>query len=364
MNQSIRPVPPEGSPPPAKPTAGLPSEAFPRGVFASPFRPAWWLRNAHAQTMFSTLFRKPPTLTRERERLPLPDGDWVWLDWLLPPGWDAQGQPLTVIVHGLSGSSDSHYVLGLQAQLQALGLGSVAMNCRGATGGPSQLPRAYHAGSSDDIRTLIDKLAAQYPGRGFVVVGYSLGGNMTLKLMGEQGDDPRLLGAVAVSVPLLLPLCAERMDRGMSRLYRRRLIDELMVGWQARYDGMVAAGRLDAAVLQQHLAHAPFRSFWEFDDKLMAPLHGYADVHDYYTRCSSRQFLRDIRRPTLVIHAEDDPFMSPGVIPLAAELSPWVQFELSPTGGHVGFIEGGSAGAPAYYLERRIPAFIGYLSGL
>jgi predicted alpha/beta-fold hydrolase len=334
-------------------------EAFPRGVFASPFRPAWWLRNAHAQTMFSALFRTPPALDRERERLPLPDDDWLWLDWLLPEHWDAPGKPLVIVVHGLSGSSDSHYVLGLQAQLRECGWGSVALNCRGASGGPNQLARAYHAGSSDDIRSLVDMLALRYPGRGLVVVGYSLGGNMTLKLMGELGDDPRLLGAVAVSVPLLLPLAAERMDRGVSRLYRKRLLDELMRGWNAKHAQFVAAGRAEAAAMvKQHLDHAPFTSFWEFDDKLMAPLHGYSDVHDYYARCSSRQFLRQIRRPTLVIHAEDDPFMSPGVIPTAAELSPWVHFELSPTGGHVGFIEGGSPRQPKYYLERRIPQFI------
>ena len=336
-------------------------DAFPRGVFASPFRPAWWLRNAHAQTMFSALFRNPPALDRERERLSLPDGDWVWLDWLLPPGWDAEGKPLIIAVHGLSGSSDSHYVLGLQAQLRARGWGSVALNCRGASGGPNHLPRAYHAGSSDDIRAVIDRVAERYPGRKLAVVGYSLGGNMTLKLMAELGDDPRLLGAVAVSVPLLLPLCAERMDRGVSRLYRKRLLDELMRGWQTKHEQFVAAGRAEAELLRQHLAHAPFRSFWEFDDKLMAPLHGYADVHDYYARCSSRQFLREIRRPTLVIHAEDDPFMSPGVIPTAAELSAAVHFELSPRGGHVGFIDGGTPRAPEYYLERRIPEFIAYL---
>lgn len=336
-------------------------DAFPRGVFASPFRPAWWLRNAHAQTMFSALFRTPPALDRVRERLALPDGDWVWLDWLLPPGWDAEGKPLVIVVHGLSGSSDSHYVLGLQAQLRGRGWGSVALNCRGASGGPNHLPRAYHAGSSDDIRSLVDAVAARYPGRKLVVAGYSLGGNMTLKLMAELGDDPRLLGAVAVSVPLLLPLCAARMDRGVSRLYRRRLLDELMRGWQAKHAQFVAAGRAEAELLRRHLAHAPFRSFWEFDDKLMAPLHGYADVHDYYARCSSRQFLQAIRRPTLVIHAEDDPFMSPGVIPAASELSSSVHFELSPRGGHVGFIDGGSPKAPEYYLERRIPGFIDYL---
>lgn len=334
-------------------------EHFPRGLYRSPFRPAWWLGNAHAQTMFSTLFRKPPVLTRQRQKLALADGDWIYVDWLLSAGWEHEDKPLVIVVHGLSGSSDSHYVLGLQAELQAMGWGSVAMNCRGAVEGPNALPRAYHAGGSDDVRAVLDAVAAQYPGRKLAVVGYSLGGNMTLKLMGEQGADPRLFAGVAVSVPLLLNLCADRMDQGISRVYRKRLLDELMILWRAKRAHFQARG--DAAVvalLDRHIAQGPFHSFWHFDDRLMAPLHGFADVHDYYARCSSRQFLKDIRVPTLVIHAEDDPFMTPGVIPEPQELSAAVHFELSPTGGHVGFVSAGEGGGPAYYLERRIPQFL------
>jgi predicted alpha/beta-fold hydrolase len=334
-------------------------DAFPRGVHASTFRPAWWLGNAHAQTLYSALFRQPPQLHRQREKQTLPDGDWVYLDWLLPAGWERREQPLVIVVHGLSGSSDSHYVLGLQAQLQAAGMGSVAMNCRGASGGPNHLPRAYHAGASDDIRAVVEAVATAYPGRPLAVVGYSLGGNMTLKLLAELGNDRRMVGGVAVSVPLLLPLCASRMDQGFSRIYRKHLLGELLDTWQAKHEHFGQAGRHDAASeIAARLAHGPFESFWQFDDKLMAPLHGFADVHDYYERCSSRQFLKDIHIPTLVIHAEDDPFMTPGVIPGDGELSPWVHFELSRRGGHVGFIEGGSPGAPAYYLERRIPQFL------
>jgi predicted alpha/beta-fold hydrolase len=334
-------------------------DAFPRGVHTSAFRPAWWLGNAHAQTLYSALFRTSPRLHRQRQRQALPDGDWVYLDWLLPEGWELHERPLVIVVHGLSGSSDSHYVLGLQARLQAAGVGSVAMNCRGATGGPNHLPRAYHAGASDDIRAVIESVAAAHPGRPLSVVGYSLGGNMTLKLLAELGEEHRVIGGVAVSVPLLLPLCADRMDRGFSRIYRKHLVGELLAGWQAKREHFGQAGREDMArEIAMRLAEGPFTSFWQFDDKLMAPLHGFADVHDYYERCSSRQFLKDIRIPTLVIHAEDDPFMTPGVIPGNDELSPWVHFELSRRGGHVGFIEGGSPADPAYYLERRIPEFL------
>jgi predicted alpha/beta-fold hydrolase len=337
-------------------------DTFPHGVHSSSFRPVWWLRNAHAQTLYSALFRKPPALHRQREKQALPDGDWVYLDWLLPHGWDQPERPLVIVVHGLSGSSDSHYVLGLQARLEAAGTGSVAMNCRGASGGPNHLPRSYHAGASDDIHAVIEALAARYPGRPLIVVGYSLGGNMTLKLLAELGDDPRVIGGVAVSVPLVLKLCSSHLDRGFSRLYRKHMMDELLVSWRAKREHFGRTGREEAAAeIERRLAAGPFTSFWQFDDMLMAPLHGFADVHDYYERCSSRQFLKDIRTPTLVIHAEDDPFMTAGVIPAASELSPWVHFELSQRGGHVGFIDGGNPSAPAYYLERRIPAFIAEL---
>lgn len=345
--------------PAMSPHPPLLSDAFPRGVFKSPFVPAWWLRNPHAQTVYPALFRDPPALDRERERLTLPDGDWLWLDWLLPEGWQAPRRPLTVIVHGLSGSSDSLYVLGLQQQLKAMGHGSVAVNCRGAAGGPNGVLRSYHAGSSDDLRAVLATVCERYPHQAVVLVGYSLGGNMTLKLMGELGDEaPAHMAAVAVSVPLLMPVCASRLDQGFSRVYRQRLLRELMRGWHSKLEHLRASGHHDAARLEAHLRHAPFRSFWEFDDKLMAPLHGFAGVDDYYRRCSSRHYLRDIRRTTLIIQASDDPFMSPEVLPGIAELSEWVHFELAAQGGHVGFIEGNGPRKAGFYLERRIPLFI------
>lgn len=333
-------------------------DPFPAGLYRSPFRPAWWLRNAHAQTLFSPLFRKPPQLHRERERISLPDGDWLYLDWLLPEAWAGSGRPLVLVVHGLTGSSDSLYVLGLQEQLRQMGWGSVAMNCRGAVG-PNHLPRAYHAGASDDIRAALDTVAARHPGHPLAVAGYSLGGNMTLKLLAELGEDRRVFAGVAVSVPLLMGLCANRMDRGFSRVYRRKLIGELLTAWEGKVSYQLQQGQPEAAsLMRRHLDLGPFDSFWSFDDKLMAPLHGFADVHDYYARCSSRQFLKDIRIPTLVIHAVDDPFMEPGVIPGPEELSAQVHFELSQQGGHVGFVDGGRPGVPGYYLERRIPQFL------
>jgi predicted alpha/beta-fold hydrolase len=332
------------------------SETFPRGIFHSPFRPAWWLRNPHAQTLFSNFFRTLPALPRERETLPLPDGDFLDLDWHRPALWQ-DGQPLVLAVHGLSGSSDSHYVLGLQSALSRQGWASVALNCRGASR-PNNLPRAYHAGSSDDLRAALLHMQQRFPRSPLAVVGYSLGGNMTIKLLGEA-ETPPVFAGVAVSVPLLLPLCADRMDQGVSRIYRRHFISTLVTHWEEKMRHLERAGNAAAAQrVREQLLRGPFRSFWQFDDELVAPLHGFLGVHDYYSRSSARQFLRQVSVPTLVIHAHDDPLMSPGVLPEAAELSPSVHFELCRQGGHVGFIEGGTPRAPRYYLERRIPEFL------
>ena len=149
------------------------------------------------------------------------------------------------------------------------------------------------------------------------------------------------------------------MDRGFSRVYRQHFMAELTAQWEEkmrhleRRGDVVAAGRV-----RERLKRGPFRSFWHFDNDLIAPLHGFHDVHDYYRRSSPRQFLQHIQRPTLLIQSRDDPFMTPGVLPEAAELSPVMHVELCRQGGHVGFIEGGTPAAPRYYLERRIPAFL------
>lgn len=333
---------------------------FPRGLYESAFRPAWWLRNAHAQTLFSTFFRRPPEVARERETVDLHDGDFLDLDWHFPATW-TPARPIVLAVHGLSGSSDSHYVRGLQAALGDMGWASAALNCRGASR-PNNLPRAYHAGSSDDVRHALEHLRARFPQAPRAVVGYSLGGNMTIKLAGElaaEGDDSLIAAAVAVSPPLVLALCADRMDQGVSVIYRRHFITELVAHWEAKLLHLEQAGLGDAVQgVRERLLRGPFSSFWQFDNELVAPLHGYADVHDYYERASSRQFLGRIRVPTLVIHSLDDPLMSPLVMPEAGELSPMVSFELARKGGHVGFLEGGSLRAPRYYLERRVPAFL------
>ncbi len=335
------------------------NHSFHRGFFNSPFRPAPFLANPHLQTLFASFHRnKPAKLQRERQRISLADGDFVLLDTYTPAQVDARA-PLVLIVHGLSGSSESHYVLGLQKVLAEQHWPSVAMNCRGATE-PNQATRAYHAGASDDVIAVFEYLAQQQS-RSVVIVGYSLGGSMTLKALAELGKHPRLLAGVAVSTPLELVACAKRLDTGFSMIYRKHLLSELNQLWRSKQQYLEKTGESIAAKrIQQCLDQGPFTSFWQFDDVLMAPLHGFNDVYDYYARCRPNQFLKDIQVPTLVIHALDDPFMSPLVVPKLSELSPMIHFELAQQGGHVGFISG-TLKSPVYYLEQRVPAFLNFI---
>lgn len=329
--------------------------ALPSGIHRSHFHPAWWLANPHLQTVWAPLFRRLPDLKRQRKSMSLSDGDNLLLDYCWPA--QCQAVPLTLLVHGLAGSSESGYVLGLQHALAQKGWPSVAVNCRGAAQ-PNLLPRSYHAGSSDDLQEVVLWLAKEHPDRTLMLVGFSLGGNMTLKLLGEWGEPSPLVAAVAVSVPFRLGHCANRLDQGGSRLYRRYLLQELVLQWerriQAGHDGGLAEDHWPMPLEKLRRLH----SFWEFDDQWMAPIHGFSDVHDYYRRCSSIAFLPAIRTPTLIIQSEDDPFMEAGVLPEGVDLPEAVHLELAKGGGHVGFIAAQSLGRPHYYLEWRIPNFL------
>jgi predicted alpha/beta-fold hydrolase len=172
------------------------------------FAPAWWLPNPHLQTLWGSLCRRSPRLQRPRERLWLADGDFLDLDWYGPHEADA---PLVLLLHGLTGSSSSHYMGGLQQQLADRGWASAALNWRGCSGEPNLLPRAYHSGVSDDLAEVIAHLKACRPLAPLYAVGYSLRGNVLLKHLGESGRECLLQGAVAVSVPYRLDQCADRI---------------------------------------------------------------------------------------------------------------------------------------------------------
>ncbi len=311
----------------------------------SEYRAPWWLRSAHLQTMFATLFRRRPSLALRRERIELNDGDFLDLDW----GPRTHG-PVVLVLHGLEGSSDSPYASGMLEIAHARGWRGVVMHFRGCSGEPNRLPRSYHSGDTEDLADVVSHLRASGDVPALAAVGYSMGGNVLLKWLGERGADASLAAAVAVSVPYTLSLTADRLTRGLSRVYQRRLIGDLRAKLRRKFSNR-------ASPIDLERAHSS-RNFWEFDDRVTAPLHGFKDVHDYYSRSSSRQYLRDIGVPTLMLHAEDDPFMTPEGLPSRDELSPSIALEVSARGGHVGFVHGSLPWRPRYWLEERIPAFL------
>ncbi len=318
------------------------------------FRSAWWLSNPHLQTIYPSLLRRAPSLQRQRERLTTQDNDFLDLDW-----YGDNTLPLVMLLHGLTGSSGSGYILGLQQALLQQGFASVAMNFRGCSGEPNRLARSYHSGETQDIDFLYQILRQRYPDRALSAVGFSLGGNVLLKWLGEQGSRLTLNAAVAVSVPMVLSECATRLDSGFSRLYRNRLLMELKQYINNKIHHLERLGIVaEAEKLRQLGDLSSINSFWQYDDRIVAPLHGFADAHDYYRRASSRQFLGSVKVPTLLIQAADDPFMTKAVLPGSGELSPQVTLELHQNGGHVGFIGRQAILKPGYWLDRRIPAFL------
>ncbi len=308
-------------------------------ILESTFRPPWWLRNPHLQTIVASTLRPRPSVALRREQLALPDGEVLDLDWTAAP----PRAPLVLVLHGLEGSSRSNYAAGILGALSRRGFNAVLMHFRGCGGTPTRLARRYHAGETGDMAFVVETLRGRHPGTPLGAVGYSLGGNALLKWLGETGCHNPLTAAAAVSVPFRLDDAARRIDRGASRIYQRYLLRKLMASLERQRGGNASDGRPRPASLR------------EFDDRYTAPLHGFAGVEDYYARSSSRPFLKSIEVPTLVLHALDDPFMFPATVPGEEELSPAVQLELSRHGGHVGFISADAS--RRFWLEERLPTW-------
>jgi len=321
----------------------------------STFKPAWWLNNAHLQTLYPALMRTtPPPPGLRRERLITPDNDFIDIDWC------GEGdQPLIILLHGLTGSSRSGYIKGLQRTLLTQGFRSVALNFRGCSGEYNHSARCYHSGETEDIHFLYQTIRLREPDTLLAAVGFSLGGNVLLKWLGEQGNKLSLFAAIAVSVPLVLSACATKLDHGFSKIYRENLLRDLKHHIRAKQGHLEKLGkRQEAGKIEQLGDLSRIKSFWQYDDRVVARLHGFKNVQDYYLRSSSRQFLKSITIPTLLIQALDDPFMTEEVLPDVAELSSTIFLEITQGGGHVGFVAGENPFKPDYWLEQRIPEFL------
>jgi predicted alpha/beta-fold hydrolase len=287
-----------------------------------------------------------------RERLTTPDGDFLDLDWAETAVGPLPGAPLAVVLHGLEGSARSGYALEAYRQLARRGVDAVGLNFRSCSGELNRATRLYHSGETGDLRYVIGELGRRFPGRPLAAIGFSLGGNVLLKYLGEEGQQPQgrqagqgLVAAAAVSVPYDLAAGAAHTEHGFARAYVWRLLHSLKRKVRAR--ALVLGDRID---LRRALAARTFR---EFDDAATAPLHGFIDADDYYRRSSSASYLATIRVPTRLIHAADDPFLPASALPReAAARNPALDAWFTRRGGHVGFVSG-PPWRRVYWAERR-----------
>lgn len=314
-----------------------------------PVPPApWWLPGPHLPTVWGKMLRTVPMPPTRRERWELPDGDLLSIERLDA----APGAPRLLLFHGLEGSTRSTYARALLWQAQARGWGADFVLWRTCDGQiVNRVPRAYHSGASDDADLVIRRVIAEDPSRPLLLVGVSLGGNVLCKWLGEQGEaaPPQVRAAAAVSVPFDLARCARQIERGVARVYGRHFIKTLKAKTAAklaRFPGIV-----DAAAL------ARVRTIWEFDDVVTAPLHGFADAADYYSRCSALRFLPTVRVPTLLFNAADDPFLPREVLDevrAVAAVNPALRCHFPSYGGHVGFVAGAMPWTATYWMEQSV----------
>lgn len=315
------------------------------------FEPAIGLRSGHAQTLYPALFRNQSSPSIDREIFELEDGDFVECFWHAKPSPE-QNKPIVILFHGLEGSFESPYIKGIMRALARDGYGSVLMHFRGCSGIDNRLASTYHSGKTDDAKAWISEVSRRYPTTPLFAIGYSLGGNMLLKLLAELRYKSPLTAAISVSAPMQLNICADTIGSGFSKIYQSYLMRHLKASLLHKYKNHDMHSYI--GVTENEVKK--LRTFWEFDNAYTAKINGFGNAQNYYTKASAKQFLRHITTPTLIIHALDDPFMTPDILPKTDEISPAIQLEVYPHGGHVGFIAG-SIIKPKYWLEERALEF-------
>ncbi len=305
-----------------------------------PYSAPWWLPGGHLQTIAGAL-APAPRIAWRRERWETPDGDFIDLDWA------GGGGPLLALFHGLEGSSASPYARAIAAQALALGWRCVVPHFRGCSGELNRLPRAYHSGDSEEIGWVLSALCRKT--EKLYACGISLGGNALLKYLGEQADRAVVRKAGSISAPLDLAAAGRSLDAGFSReVYTRIFLRSLKKKTFAK----ISKNNIPIDPLRLGKA----RTFWEFDDTVTAPLHGFLGADDYWARSSSGAWLARIRVPTLVLNARNDPFMPASALEAIAQelrdIPSGVTLEFPSTGGHAGFP------GRRRWLARRVMEFL------
>ncbi len=351
------------------PVSRLPSSVFRLPSSVSPFRlrspvlslpsagayaPAWWLRNPHTATLWGRVGRREPRIATRTERWDTPDGDFLEIVRLDAPSPDA---PRILLLHGLEGGAHSHYAKGLFREAKTRGCGADLLLFRTCGSEQNRLARSYHSGETADARFVIERLTADFPNAPLGLIGVSLGANVLCKMLGELGNNTptNLTSAVAISTPFDLARASRHLGRGFGAVYEWFFLKSLIPKALEK--------------IARHLELSPLTSvtraktLWQFDDLFTAPLHGFRDAADYYARASALQYLKDIRLPTLLLSAVDDPFLPADVLDhvrTIAQHNPALTIEFPERGGHVGFTAGTRPWNPWYYGEWRAAEFLGH----
>ena len=313
-----------------------------------PYRAPAWLPGGHAQTLYSSLFIRVPPVDYRRERLELDDGDFLDFDWVDGGAGDA----VVVLFHGLEGSSASHYAYDLMRRVRQHGWTGVVAHFRGCSGEDNRLPRAYFAGDSAEIGRILSHVKSRHPDAPLYTAGVSLGGNALLRWLGESGAAAQALvaRAAAISAPRDLTAAGNALDWGFNRwVYTAHFLATLKQ--KALKKARQFPGTLDGDAI------ARASSFREFDTLVTARLHGFRDADDYWLRASSKPVLPDIRVPTLIINARNDPFLPVWALPTPAEVASEVTLEQPETGGHVAFPSGPFPGNIDWMPQRLMQHF-------
>ncbi|MEI6318464.1 MAG: alpha/beta fold hydrolase [Pseudomonadota bacterium] len=315
------------------------------------FDPPRWLRGAHAQTIYASRFCPRPAVAYRRERWDTPDGDFIDVDRLAADAQRADA-PWLVLFHGLEGSSQSHYARTLMHMAETLGWHGAVAHFRGCGGEPNRLARAYHSGDTAEVDWILRRFAACAGGAPLHVAGISLGGNVLMKWLGEQGSAACAVvdTAISISAPVDLAAAGAALERGFARVYALSFLQTLKRKAMAKL--LQSPGLFDAARLGQA------RTMRAFDDVFTAPLHGYRDVDDYWMRASCKPGLGAVAVRSLMINALDDPFLPASALPGPSDVSPCVTLDYPAAGGHVGFVAGNPPGH-ARWLARRVAHFLG-----
>jgi len=315
------------------------------------FKTDKFLNNPHMQTMWGAFFRPLPSVQSTQITIPLRDGLTLAAHQVTP--LDQSTKAICILWHGLTGNSQTHYILGCQKKLQAAGIASIGANHRGSLGVDCPAFHGellYHAGVIDDLQDTLNYAHSQFPNIPVFCMGVSLSGNMLVRALGLNAL-PSLAGACAVSVPFQLSETADAVDKGIGKLYQSYLLKRMKRLVQAKntrnstlpYNDKISIKKLNN-----------IRSFWGFDNQVVAPMHGFRNVHDYYNSCSSGNYINDVSQPLLIMQSADDPLVPISSWPSFSSLPACVEFEAYDKGGHVGFVGPGLE----YEVEDRLTRWI------